>query len=101
MRNTARSERPQEKETTEIQNSKRTQLIRARHTVCEISIKIDSTAVVTTMHKNRTACVVQHSEEHISVARIFGVCLDTITNLSARDRSRARALGVSRAAAKS
>jgi hypothetical protein len=59
---------------------------------------IDRTAVVTKMHRNRIACVVQHLEEHISNARIFGVCLETITNLTSRDTNRARALEVLRSA---
>jgi hypothetical protein len=59
---------------------------------------IDSTAVVTKVHRNRIACVVQHLQEHISNARIFSVCFETITNLTSRDINRARALQVLRSA---
>ena len=59
---------------------------------------IDGTAVVTKMHRNRITCVVQHLEEHISIARMFSVCLETITNLTSRDTDRATALEVLRSA---
>jgi hypothetical protein len=57
---------------------------------------IDSTGVVTKMHRNRIACVVQHSEGHISNARIFSVCRETIHEFNFRDTFRARALEVIR-----
>jgi hypothetical protein len=77
--------------TTEIQKPKCIQEIRVYHTVCEISIMLDSAAVVTKMHRNRITCIVQHLQEHVSNARIFSVYLETITNLTSRDTSRAEA----------